>query len=126
MPVRSLSSSVIVWPKSDEVVKALKDWASTEVKRHSHLMAVGYFGSYSRGDWGVGSDLDVVVVFENESHPPEKNILDSQSLPVPVDFFVYTLDEWETLIKRNNRFARMLRSEAKWVYRRDDLKSPGF
>ena len=24
MPVRSLSSSVIVWPKSDEVVKALK------------------------------------------------------------------------------------------------------
>ncbi len=124
MPVRSLSSSIIVWPKSDEVVKALKDWISTQAKRHSHLMAVGYFGSYSRGDWGVGSDLDVVVVFENARQSPDKRIPESRTLPVPVDFFVYTLDEWETLIKRNNRFARMLRSEAKWVYRRDDFKSP--
>jgi len=25
-------------------------------------LRIGYFGSYARGDWGVGSDLDLLVI----------------------------------------------------------------
>ena len=31
-------------------------WAAREAPRHAGLRRLGYFGSYARGDWGVGSD----------------------------------------------------------------------
>jgi predicted nucleotidyltransferase len=36
---------------------------------HDAVVRIGYFGSYARGDWGVGSDLDViaVVAFSDEA-----------------------------------------------------------
>ncbi|MGB9639319.1 MAG: nucleotidyltransferase domain-containing protein, partial [Anaerolineales bacterium] len=61
MPVRSLNSSVLVWPNKETVVKALIQWAINAFKTNPVLIRVGYFGSYARGDWGVGSDLDVVL-----------------------------------------------------------------
>src|SRR5256885_999234 len=68
LPVRSLSSSVVVWPDRAAVESALRLWAE-EAARIPELVRVGYFGSYARGDWGVGSDLDVVLVVAGR-HPP--------------------------------------------------------
>jgi hypothetical protein len=34
-----------------------------------HLLAVGVFGSYGRGDAGVGSDLDLVLVLRECAEP---------------------------------------------------------
>ena len=60
MPVRSLGSSVLRWPSREEVEEALKAWLS----RHPipGLLAAGYFGSYARGEAGVGSDLDLLLL----------------------------------------------------------------
>jgi predicted nucleotidyltransferase len=60
------------------------------------VVAVGYFGSYAQGDWGVGSDLDVVVVVKQSSEPFERRAarLDATGLPVPADVLVYTRAEW--------------------------------
>src|SRR3972149_6453282 len=33
------------------------------------LRRVGYFGSYARGDWGPGSDLDVMIVVAASGEP---------------------------------------------------------
>src|SRR2546426_5012566 len=52
LPVRSLSSSVVVWPDRAAVESALRLWAE-EAARIPELVRVGYFGSYARGDWGV-------------------------------------------------------------------------
>src|SRR5439155_11836656 len=62
LPVRSLSSSVVVWPDRAAVESALRLWAEEAARIRQELVRIGYFGSYARDDWGVGSDLDVVLV----------------------------------------------------------------
>mgnify|MGYP006385958309 CR=1 FL=1 len=68
MPVRSLGSSVLRWPSREEVEEALKAWLS----RHPipGLVAAGYFGSYARGEAGVGSDLDLLLLVAHSPLPP--------------------------------------------------------
>ena len=126
MPVRLLTSSVLVWPKKEEVDAAIHEWAQSEAREHPELTAVGYFGSYARGDWGVGSDLDVILVVERFSRSPSGRAFnwDGRSLPVPVDFFIYNLNEWKKIEKKQNRFSRMLVTETRWVYRHKEILIP--
>ena len=58
MPVRSLTSSVLRWPDSQTVDQAVRRWAEKVVRQRQHVVRIGYFGSYARGDWGVGSDTE--------------------------------------------------------------------
>jgi predicted nucleotidyltransferase len=78
---------------------------------------VGYFGSYARGDWGVGSDLDMVIVVEESTQPFERRAIewDLTSLPVPADVMVYTLAEWQSS-RSQSKFFQMLQEETVWVY----------
>src|SRR2546426_11793719 len=72
LPVRSLSSSVVVWPDRAAVESALRLWAEEAARIRPELVRVGYFGSYARDDWGVGSDLDVVLVVAGGGPPPPR------------------------------------------------------
>jgi predicted nucleotidyltransferase len=58
MLVRSLHSSVLKWPDREIVDKAVKEWACKIRQGRPDIVNIGYFGSYARGEWGVGSDLD--------------------------------------------------------------------
>lgn len=120
MPVRSLNSSVLRWPDRSTVDRAVREWAQAERKRHPELQRLGYFGSYARGNWGVGSDLDLVAVVDRSSEPFERRCLtwDTTSLPVPAELLVYTADEWESLRHKGGRFIRMLEREVVWVFLR--------
>ena len=69
MPVRSLNSSVLKWPDQKTVIKALKDWMIVEADHQPELIELGYFGSYARGDWGVGSDLDLIAILSHSTIP---------------------------------------------------------
>lgn len=62
MPVRSSSSSLLRWPDREAVHTALEAWAREEAAEEPRLRRMGYFGSYARDEWGVGSDLDVVLI----------------------------------------------------------------
>jgi predicted nucleotidyltransferase len=121
MPVRSLSSSVLRWPDAQTVDQALRDWAEKVVRDREDVLRIGYFGSYARGDWGVGSDLDLVVIVEESHRPFERRSVewDATVLPVPVDVLVYTRREWQVL-SQQGRFCQVSR-EAIWVYLRDEL-----
>ena len=79
MPVRSLTSSVLKWPDQAQVDRAVRVWAIQEAKRHPELLRLGYFGSYASGNWGVGSDLDLVALIDKTSEPFERRSL--QGLP---------------------------------------------
>lgn len=120
MPVRSSDSSVLKWPDADRVQKALTHWAQTAAEVNPDLRRVGYFGSYARGDWGPGSDLDVVLVLERSDRPFRERGADWDltGLPVPAQVLVYDLDEWEDLQERGGRFATVLAREARWVLER--------
>lgn len=106
MPVRSLSSSVLAWPGKDRVEPALSAWALELSTRCDCLLAVGYFGSYARGDWGVGSDLDLIFVLDQSQSPFGRRSvpMETRMLPVPVDMLIYTRRELEEMIHGRLRF----------------------
>ena len=116
MPVRSLSSSVLKWVPKEDVINAFFRWAKKVCAIREDVVKVGFFGSYARGDWGVGSDLDVIVVLKESSLPFWKRGLefDTTDLPVTVDLLVYTLEEIEKM--KGTRFYRdVIEGEAVWV-----------
>jgi len=102
------------------VDRAIRLWAAEETKRIPGIVRLGYFGSFARDDWGVGSDLDIVAVVDETSLPFERRSVDwhLQSLPVASEILIYTIDEWGHLFRKNSRFARMLKSETIWIYER--------
>ena len=117
MPVRSLSSSIIKWPSGDGVRGAARRWVKEMVAQRPDIVRVGYFGSYARGDWGVGSDLDMIIVVKGSDVAFEKRATqwDTTALPVPVDLLVYTTSEWESL-EPDSRFCRTIARESVWLY----------
>lgn len=125
MPVRSLRSSVIKWPDAPTVDAAVRDWSERVMRRRQDVARIGYFGSYARGDWGVGSDLDLVIVVTRSALPFERRAVewDVTGFPVPADILVYTQEEWEAL-DRQSRFYRTLTNEAVWVVPADGGPGP--
>ena len=121
MPVKSLNSSILKWPDRLTVDQAARSWAASEARRHPELLNLGYFGSYARGDAGVGSDLDLIAIVDQDTEPFERRSLtwDLNSLPVPAELIVYTRNEWKRLQKQGERFARMLKSRVVWIYPND-------
>ena len=117
MPVRSLSSSVLAWPDGREVQAAVAEWAREAAARRREVVAVGYFGSYARGDWGVGSDVDLVVVVASSDLRFGQRAMewDATTLPVPADVVVYTEAELERLVRDGGRFASVIVEEVVWV-----------
>src|SRR3990172_4821813 len=116
MPVRSLSSSVLTWPDAREVDEAVRRWVDRVVTIHPEVVRVGYFGSYARGDWGVGSDLDLIIIVDRSDEPFERRAArwDATELPVPTDVLVYTRDEWGDLSQGGGFDERVMR-EAVWM-----------
>ena len=117
MPVRSLNSSVLKWPDAAAVHRAALHWAEREAPRRNGLLRLGYFGSYARGEWGVGSDLDLIAIVEHTDTPFERRALewDLSGLPVPAELLVYTRAEWEEMRGRGARFPSVVEAEAVWL-----------
>ena len=122
MPVQSLHSSVFKWPDAVTVDQAVRRWATEIASRRPEVVRIGYIGSYARGDWGVGSDLDLLIVVENATHPfwSRSRTWDCATLPVPTDLLIYTVPEWHALLTQGDRFAQTIQREAVWVYHREN------
>lgn len=117
MPVRLLSSSVLRWPDAQAVKRAVGQWVDKVVKTRKDVLSIGYFGSYARGDWGVGSDLDLIIIVKDSQHPfiRRASEWDVTELPVPADVLVYTKEEWQGLA-RQGQFSKRIMREIVWVY----------
>ncbi|MCZ6678750.1 MAG: nucleotidyltransferase domain-containing protein [Candidatus Poribacteria bacterium] len=111
-----MSSSVLKWPDAQTVDEAVRRWAEKVAQHRRDVLCIGYFGSYARGDWGVGSDLDLIIIIKHTDLPfHRRNISwDVSELPVPVDMLVYTQAEWEALGKQGRFYSTVMR-EAIWV-----------
>jgi predicted nucleotidyltransferase len=112
-----LTSSVLVWPSKIQVDEALRRWAADAYRTRPELRRLGCFGSYARGDWGVGSDLDLVaIVTEADTRRDRRGLdWDLTNLPVPAEIVIFTEDEWKALDAMGSRFVRTLEAEAVWV-----------
>jgi predicted nucleotidyltransferase len=76
--------------------------AKCDLANSRGYFVLGYFGSYARGDWSVGSDLDLLIIVDDSRLPFERRAIewDVTNLSVPVDLLVYTAKEWQALIER--------------------------
>lgn len=99
MPVKLLSSSILKWPEPEKVIQALRIWVKDLSQTRHDIVRIGYFGSYAVGNWGCGSDLDVVIVVTSTTKPFELRGVefDTGVLPVAVDLLVYTEEEWKRM-----------------------------
>ncbi|MBE0566417.1 MAG: nucleotidyltransferase domain-containing protein [Krumholzibacteria bacterium] len=118
MPVRSLHTSVLKWPDRDTVDAAARAWAAAAAAVRPDLQRLGYFGSYATGDWGVGSDLDLVAVVERSDLPfvARGRSWDLTGLPVPAEILVFTAREWDAVVARGDRFARVMSTGVRWIW----------
>jgi predicted nucleotidyltransferase len=118
MPVRSLNSSVLVWPDRQHIDLEARAWAAAVAQSRTDVRRFGYYGSYARGDWGVVSDLDLVAVIERSELPFERRALawPLETLPIPAEILIYTTTEWQNVLARDDRFANMLAHEVVWVW----------
>lgn len=116
MPVRLLNLSNLKWVSKEEVERSLKMWSLKIKEQYSEVLKVGYFGSYARGDWGVGSDLDIIIIVKSSAEPFFKRPLkfDITDLPVPADLVVYTEEEIKKL--KTTKFGReVIEKEVVWI-----------
>jgi predicted nucleotidyltransferase len=121
MPVKSLNSSILKWPNKNTVDQAVRSWSAEQGRQRSGLRKLGYFGSYARGDWGVGSDLDLIAIVDDTAEPFERRALswELNGFPVPAELLVYTAKEWQQMQNENKRFIRVLNKEVIWTYLRN-------
>lgn len=101
MQTPSSSGSVLRWPSAAEVMDQAERWARQQAADHSDLLAVGVhsfgeafgYDSYGRGDAGVGSDLDLVLVLERCELPIWERLRrwDTAALPLATDLLVYSM-----------------------------------
>lgn len=118
MPVTSSRSSIKRWPDADTVLEAASAWAHAMLASAPQVHAIGCIGSYARGEAGVGSDLDLVVVRADGARRPDLLGADVDALPVPTDVLHYTDSELASVIASGGRMADVLRHEAAWLARR--------
>jgi uncharacterized protein len=125
MPVRLLNSAVFVWPRREEALSAARSWAAELSQRDSGVQGVYCIGSCGRGDYGVGSDLDVMVLINDA----EVSLVDRHrryeplNIPIPADVLVYTLSEWRRLISSRPALFARLEREKIVLFERDDFRA---
>jgi predicted nucleotidyltransferase len=96
---------------------AVRVWAGREAAARPEVLRLGYFGSYATGQWGVGSDVDLVAVVARANRPflERARDWDLTDLPVPAEILIYTQPEWLAVLERGDRFAQVMRHEVIWV-----------
>ena len=128
MPETSSPSFVRTWPKPDQVLAELREWAEGQAAIRPGLITLGYFGSHARGEAGFGSDLDLVAIVKGDDAPQMQRNRDwpYEQLPVPTDLLVYTIEEWRRMKQRGGRFGKMMGEEVVWVLGdgRNDIVRP--
>lgn len=130
MPVRLLTQSRLRWPEPAQVLAAVVRWAAEQAERHDGLHRVGVFGSYGRGDAGVGSDLDLVLIDDNTSGTQSQRYRQwpFEQLPLSCDALVLTPQEWDELLASSttdaapdpglHAMANALQRDCRWLWSR--------
>ena len=85
------------------------------MERHRGVTRIGHSGSYARGDWGVGGDVDLLIIVTASAEPFARRSrdFDAVHLPVPAEILVHTENEWVLMTPRGRRIAGQT---IIWVY----------
>jgi len=95
---------------SEKIYEQMREFAHLLKTKHG-VKKVYLYGSFARGDFHEGSDIDLIIVGEFEGKMPQRinKILDLTSLPI--EPLVYTEAEFEQMKER--AFLRWVLATAK-------------
>lgn len=77
------------------------------------------FGSYAKGDYHAGSDLDLCILLETEQDWYERRLLFARRIrfqALHAEAHIYTEKEWETMIEEEQSLALQIQQEGKVLY----------
>lgn len=131
MPVLLLTQSLLRWPEPAVVLEAVKAWAVGQGNQQPGLERVGVYGSYGRGDAGVGSDLDLVLIDRSATGTASERFRrwPFETLPLSCDALILTPKEWDQLLLTGRpnaaqdpataTMAKALERDCRWLWVRD-------
>ena len=97
--------------KTEQLFADLKDFVR-RLKDIYRITRVYLFGSFARGDFDEGSDIDLLIIGDFKGRLVEriKTVMDMTDLPI--EPLVYTDEEFETM-RHSNPFIKEILKEGK-------------
>ncbi len=111
-------ASVVIKSIDDAGVRRAVDaYAANLLRTRPEVEEIVVFGSFEKGTWAPGSDVDLFIVLTASAKPPRDRIPDllPGAFPVGVDIFPYTRDEMAGL--EPSPLLDAVRA-SRWRYRR--------
>lgn len=131
MPARLLTPSLLKGPEPTSVLQAVRSWAAAQRIERAGFERLGVYGSYRRGDAGVGSDLDLVLVDRKATGTASERLRrwPFEIVPLSCDALILTPTEWNQLLltgcpgavqdPATAAMAKALERDCRWLWIRD-------
>jgi len=118
--------SELCWPdnfinrKSNKIVRR---FINLLIKKFN-LKKIIIFGSFARGDYHKGSDLDLVIVGEFKERFIDRigKIIELNESDLEIDVMIYTEEEFQKMSKERRPFIEQVLEEGIVVYEKRDTK----
>jgi predicted nucleotidyltransferase len=114
----SSPSVKVTFTNREQILTALENLIQEWTQQHPELEQVILFGSFARGDYFPGSDVDVLLILESSDQPLLNRIRKflPTHFPVDIDVFPYTQDEIERKMNDPHSLVVHALSEGKQMY----------
>jgi len=118
MPKKSSNSAKVFFADAQRAEALLAEIVRKLTAAHPEIVKIILFGSYVRGDFVPGSDLDLLIILEHSDRPFLDRIPQylPNRVPFPVDVFPYTEAEVRQMQAEGNPFILRALREGKVVF----------
>jgi len=118
--------SELCWPDNfvnRKYNKIVKKFINLIVRKFK-IRKIIIFGSFARGDYHKGSDLDLIIVGEFKERFIDRigKILELNDSDLEIDVMVYTEKEFKKMIQERRPFIQQALEEGIVVYEKRDTK----
>jgi len=118
--------SEICWPDNfidRETNKIVKRFVNLIIKKFN-IKKIIIFGSFARGDYHKGSDLDLVIVGEFKERFIDRigKIIELNDSDLEIEAMVYTEEEFQKMIQERRPFIEQVLEEGIVVYEKKENK----
>ena len=95
-----------------------RQMVSRIIGEHPEVLKIILFGSFARGDYGVRSDLDLLVVLAHSDRPARERLTEflDYASPYPTDMLLLTQAELAARLAEDDPFLKRALSEGIQLY----------
>ncbi len=103
--------------RSEEVFERIAQYKEKLIRKLNPKKII-LFGSFARGDFNEGSDIDLIVIadWKRDFLDRIKFLLDMNEFGLPLEPVGYTQEEFESMAQQGNRFVAEVIATGKIIY----------